>query len=118
MKKECIWCSEQFGNCLFLEERVLKVARQIGRLREVDCQKEHECYVKLSCSPQNLCATKDKALFLHAPRIGNRCGVSRNENKQFGSVAEAVITYREKIQNIRRYMIDENQPKRQPTEEI
>jgi hypothetical protein len=59
-----------------------------------------------------------KAQLPHRATVDERGGVTRDEDENLGSVAESIIANREPGQNIRRYMIDEDQPQCQPAEQI
>ena len=59
-----------------------------------------------------------EARLQHRAAVDERRSIAGDEDEDFGGVGEAVIADGEPGQNIRRQMIDEDQPQREPAKQI
>src|SRR6266852_4409991 len=63
-------------------------------------------------------ARNHEAAVAHFPAIDECSGIARHEDEDFGCVAETVIADGDPGDQIGRNMIEENQPERDPAEQI
>jgi len=68
--------------------------------------------------PQNARGRNHETGFQHCAPIDEGRGIAGDENEDLGGVAEAVVAQREPGQNAGRQVIDEDQPQREPAEQI
>jgi hypothetical protein len=99
-------------------ERVFEARGDPGNLREVDHEQENEGDVDLPRALQDTGARDRKAALQHHAAIDEGRGVARNEHKHFGGIAEAEIAGGEPANEIRRDVVQEDQPERHAAEEI
>ena len=103
---------------LLAVERVLEGGRQIGDLGEVDDEQEHVGDVDLPGPPQDAGARDHQAALAHRPPIDECRGVARNEDEDLGGVAEAIVADRHPAHDVRRNMVEEDQPERDTPEQV
>ena len=99
-------------------QRVFETGGDIGDFRKEDREQEHVRDVNLPDPTQDARARHDKAGLQHRAAVDESRGIAGDENEYFGGVAESVIADGEPGQQVRRQMIDEDQPQRQPAEKI
>ncbi len=103
---------------LFAVERVLETGGDVGNLGQEDREQEHMRDIDLPDPPQDPRGRDHDADLQHRAAIDERRGVAGDEDEDLGGVGKSVIADREPGQDVRRQMIDEDQPEREPAKQI
>src|SRR5271165_2506019 len=74
--------------------------------------------IDLPGPPQNMCTRDHEAAFAHFAAIDERSCIARHEDKDFGCVAETVIANGDPGDQVGGNVIEKNQPKCDPAEQI
>ena len=103
---------------LFGIERVVEAVRDIGDLGEIDREQEHMRHIDLPGALEHAGGGDDEAVRLHGAAIDEGRGVAGDEDEDLGGVAETVIADGDPAHRIGRNMVEEDQPEREPAEQI
>ena len=99
-------------------KRLLQADGNVGNFRNQDREQQHVRGIDLPDPPQDARGRNLEAGLEHRTAVNERRGVARDENEDFGGVAESVTADREPGQDVGRYVIDEDQPERQAAKQI
>src|SRR5262249_56570154 len=88
--------------------------RDVGNLGEIDREQEDVGDVDLPGPPQDAGAGEDEAAFAHFLAVDEGGGVAGDEDENLGRVAEAVVADGGPGHEVRRNIVDEDQPERDP----
>ena len=84
----------------------------------IDREQEDVRHVDLPRPPQDAGARDDEAALAHFLAVDEGGGVAGDEDEDFGRVAEAVVAERDPGHEVRRNVVEEDQPERDPAEQI
>src|SRR5262249_51615979 len=90
----------------------------IGNFGEVDREQEDVGDVDLPSAPQDVGARDDEPAFAHFLAVHEGSGITGDEDEDFSCVAEAVVADGAPGDQVRRDMVEEDQPYRDPAEQI
>src|SRR6185312_2810220 len=99
-------------------ERVLEAGGDVGNLGQVDREQENVRHVDLPRPPQDAGAGDDEAALAHFLAVDESGSVAGDEHEDFSGVAEAVVAQRSPGDKIRGNVVEEDQPERDPTEQV
>src|SRR5262249_48740946 len=91
-------------------ERVLEAGGDIGNLGEVNREQEDVGNVDLPSSPQDGGARDNEPAFAHFLAVHEGSGVTGDEDEDLSRVAEAVVADGAPGDQVRRDMVEEDQP--------
>ena len=119
LEQGLIWLAQEFEDVHFLgKEWVLKSARNIGDLGHENHEQKNVSHVELPDPLEDTRTCHDKAALAHRAAIDERGGIAGNEDEQLGCVAKPIIAKRERVDDIGRDMVEEDEPKREAAEKI
>ena len=95
-----------------------KPRETIGDLGNEDDEQEDMRHVDLPGALEDAGAGHYKSALAHRPAVDEGGGITGNEDEQLGGVAESIIAQRQPIDDVAGDVVDEDQPEREPTEEI
>ncbi len=75
-------------------------------------------HIDLPDPPEDACTRNGETPLAHDAAVNERSRIAGDEDEQLSCVAEPIIAKSEPIHDVARDVIEEDQPKRQPTEKI
>ena len=99
-------------------ERVLEAGGDVGNLGQEDREQEDVGDIDLPDPLEDASARHYEAAVGHGAAVDESRRIARDENEDFGGVAEAVVTDRQPGEQVGRQVIDEDQPQRQTAKQV
>src|SRR5258706_14764970 len=113
-----MWLLKEFEDIHFLgKQRIFKAAPNVGDLRHESHKQEDVSYVQLPDALEDTGASQDEAALQHGVAVDERGRVARDEDKQLSCVAKPVIAKREPIDDVRRHVVEKDEPERKSSKE-
>ncbi len=110
---------EEIEDAHFLAvERVLEARRDVGDFGEEDREQEDMRDIDLPDPAQDARRRNHEADLQHRAAVDEGRRIAGDEDEDFGGVGKAVVADGEPGQNVGRQMIDEDQPQREPAEQV
>ena len=102
----------------FRIQRVLETGGDVGNFGEEDREQEHVRDVDLPDPAHDPRGRHHEAGLQHRAAVDEGGSVAGDEDEDFGGVGKSVIADRQPGQDVRRQMIDEDQPQRHPAKQV
>src|SRR6202035_155830 len=99
-------------------ERVVEAGGNVGDFSHIDGEQKDMGDVDLPGPAQDTGAGDDKAALAHGSAVDEGCGVAGNKDENLGRVAKAVVADRDPAHDVGGDMVEKNEPKRDPAEQV